>query len=286
MDEGLEILLTNDDGIDATGLAVLRDELDAIADVTTIAPANDQSKVGRQTSSEVVIEERNGAVAIHGTPADCVIAGLTELCPEPDLVVSGCNRGANLGGYVLGRSGTVSAAVEAAFLGVPAIATSLYVPVDDRAFEDVEVYPEDYREAARATRYLVERALPAGVFEHADYLNVNAPMPAPEGIGEPDGPSPDDLRSGTATERPAPMRVTQPSHHYEVAAERDGTQLRLRDRIWELMAAGELEEPVDTDRGAVLNGEVSVSPLTAPHATETHDSLDELVAEYAATATE
>ena len=280
MDEGLQILLTNDDGIDAPGLAALRDELAAIADVTVIAPADDQSKVGRQTSSEVVIEERNGAVALHGTPADCVIAGLTELCPDPDLVVAGCNRGANLGGYVLGRSGTVSAAVEAAFLGVPAIATSLYVPVDDRAFHEVEVHREDYREAGRATRYLVEHALPAGVFEHVDYLNVNAPMPAPAALGEPGGPTPADLRSGTATTSPAPLRVTRPSHHYEVAATRSGDQVRLEDRIWELMAAGELEEPPETDRGAVLDGVVSVSPLTAPHATERHGALDDLVLAY------
>jgi len=274
MDEQPEILLTNDDGIDAPGLAALDAGLSTVADVTVVAPATDQSKVGRQTSTDVVIEKRNGGIALTGTPADCVIAGLQEFCPDPDLVVAGCNRGANLGGYVLGRSGTVSAAVEAAFHGVPSIASSLYVPVDDVAFEDAEVEERDFREAVRATRFLVEHALDAGVFEHADYLNVNAPVPdghlaATESV-DPEQPA----------AAPAPMRITSPSHRYEMDAIRDGDQLRLQDRIWELMAEGTLEESPGTDRHAVLDGAVSVSPLTAPHTTEHHEGLDGLAAAY------
>ncbi|WP_248516527.1 5'/3'-nucleotidase SurE [Salinarchaeum laminariae] len=274
MDEQPEILLTNDDGIDAPGLAALDAGLSTVADVTVVAPATDQSKVGRQTSTDVVIEKRNGGIALTGTPADCVIAGLQEFCPDPDLVVAGCNRGANLGGYVLGRSGTVSAAVEAAFHGVPSIASSLYVPVDDVAFEDAEVEERDFREAVRATCFLVEHALDAGVFDHADYLNVNAPVPnghlaATESV--------DVQQPATA---PAPMRITSPSHRYEMDAIRDGDQLRLHDRIWELMAEGDLEESPGTDRHAVLDGAVSVSPLTAPHTTEHHEALDGLAAAY------
>jgi len=267
MDARPEILLTNDDGIDAPGLAALESGLGDVADVTVVAPADDQSTVGRQTSTEVVVQRRNGGVALSGTPADCVIAGLQEFCTDPDLVVAGCNRGANLGGYVLGRSGTVSAAVEAAFHGVPAIAASLYIPVDDEAFEDAAVERRHYREAVRATTYLVEHALPAGVFESADYLNVNAPVPA------------GDL-AGADNDEPAEMRITRPSHRYEMSASRDGDVVRLDDRIWELMADGTLEEPDGTDRGAILDGAVSVSPLTAPHTTEHHDALDALASTY------
>ncbi|GAB3679759.1 5'/3'-nucleotidase SurE [Salinarchaeum chitinilyticum] len=283
MDEPPEILLTNDDGIDAPGLAALEAGLSAVADVTVVAPATDQSKVGRQTSTDVVIERHNGGVALTGTPADCVIAGLQEFCTDPDLVVSGCNRGANLGGYVLGRSGTVSAAVEAAFHGVPAIASSLYVPVDDAAFEDAEVEERDFREAVRATRFLVEHALDAGVFEHADYLNVNAPVPdgrlAATASGDAEGET--GAGDGTAVSgAPAQMRVTSPSHRYEMDAVREGDRVRLEDRIWELMAEGDLEELPGTDRHAILDGAVSVSPLTAPHTTEHHDALDGLAEAY------
>jgi len=285
--EPLEILLTNDDGIDAPGIAALHDALAAVADVTVVAPADDQSKVGRQTSSEdVLVEEHERGLALHGTPADCVIAGTQALDGTPDLVVAGCNRGANLGGYVLGRSGTVSAAVEAAFLGLPAIAASLYVPVDDRSFEDAEVVREDFREAVRATRYLAEYAIRAGVFEEADYLNVNAPFPAEDGVPDGQDADPDEARRrpdrgpGRAAGDPAPMRITRPSHRYEMDAVRDGDQVRLHDRIWELMASGDLDEPEGTDRHAVLDGAVSVSPLTAPHATHRHAALDDVVAAY------
>jgi len=78
---------------------------------------------------------------------------------------------------VLGRSGTVSAAVEATFFDVPAVAVSMYIPVrEDFAFSDVETDPESYAEAQRATSYLADNALHSGVFERCDYLNVNAPV--------------------------------------------------------------------------------------------------------------
>jgi 5'-nucleotidase len=180
-------------------------------------------------------------------------------------VVSGCNEGANLGAYVLGRSGTVSAAVEAAFFGLPAIAVSLYVPVgpeDD--FANVHTERADYTEAVRATRYLIEEAMGDGVFDEADYLNVNAPLPA---------------------EEPAPMTITRPSHVYAMDAVREGQRIRLHDRIWDRMVTGDIDDPPGTDRRAVVGGEVSVSPLTAPHTTEHHEGLDALAAAYPDAAT-
>jgi 5'-nucleotidase len=282
MDEPPEVLLTNDDGIDAAGIRALDAGLSEVADVTVVAPAVDQSAVGRQTSGDVVIERRNGNVALTGTPVDCVIAGLQEFTTSPDLVVAGINRGANLGGYVLGRSGTVSAAVEAAFHGVPAIASSLYVPVDEVSFKDAAVEEHHYDEAVRATRFLVERALPAGVFEQADYLNVNAPLP--EGTSVVAGEGTPETASATASDADeptrAPMRITTPSHRYEMNAIRDGDQVRLEDGIWTKMAEGTLEELPGTDRHAVLDGAVSVSPLTAPHTTEHHEALDGLAESY------
>jgi 5'-nucleotidase len=267
----MDVLLTNDDGIDATGIRALERALEPVADVTVVAPAEDQSAIGRKMSSEVSVEERNGRYAVHGTPVDCVVAGTQALDLEPDLVVAGCNRGANLGGYTLGRSGTVSAAVEAAFFEIPAMAVSLYFPGTDETYRDFDPDVPAYAEAARATRFLVDHAPEAGVFEHADYLNVNAPLPPAEREPEAD---PADLPDH------APMVVTRPSHVYRVDAERDGDEVTIHDRIWELMAEGTIPDPEGTDRRAVVEGEVSVTPLAAPHTTEHHEALDGLVAAY------
>jgi len=259
MDEP-SILLTNDDGIESPGLRAVYEALGEVGEVTVVAPADDQSAVGRSLSHEVTVHEHDLGYSVEGTPADCVVAGLESLVPETDLVVAGCNRGANLGAYVLGRSGTVSAAVEATFFDVPAIAVSMYVPVDeDTAYTDTDVDRERYSEAARATRFLAGRANDAGVFDHADYLNVNAPV---------------------AEWGPCEMVVTHPSEVYLMTADREGGDVVLRDRIWERMKTGDIPDPEGTDRRAVVDGKVSVSPLTAPHTTHQHDALDELAADY------
>ncbi|AFZ71489.1 5'/3'-nucleotidase SurE [Natronobacterium gregoryi] len=261
MSDSLEILLTNDDGIDSTGIRALYDALSERADVTVVAPANDQSACGRSISHEVDVYEHELGYALDGTPADCVVAGLSALTPEtvPDLVVAGCNEGANLGEYVLGRSGTISAAVEAAFFDVPAIATSMYVPVGDISFQDVTLEADDFAEATRVTTFLAEHALEAGVFEHAAYLNVNVPI---------------------ADGEPAPIEITRPSKRYEMDAERDGDRIRLKDRVWESMDPEAIPDPEGTDRRAVTEGRSSVSPLTAPHSTNHHELLAELVTQY------
>jgi 5'-nucleotidase len=255
----MDILLTNDDGIDSPGLRALYEALSEVGEVLVVAPAADKSAIGRALSHEVDVTQQEVGYAIEGTPADCVIAGLEAIGPYPDLIVAGCNRGANIGAYVLGRSGTVSAAVEGAFFGVPSIAVSLCIPgsVD---FGNTHPDIEEYGEAAKATAYLARRALGEGVFEEADYLNVNAP---------------------TVGESPASMTVTRPSHTYDMTAVRnaDGT-ITLTDRIWEHMRADDLDEPEGTDRHAVMAGRISVSPLTAPHTTEHHPKLDELAAAF------
>lgn len=254
------ILLTNDDGIESVGFRALYDALQDVGDVTAVAPIADQSAVGRSISHEVVVHEYDLGYAIEGTPSDCVVGGVKSLVPDVDLVVAGCNEGANLGTYVLGRSGTVSAAVEATFFDVPAMAVSMYIPVrEDTAFSEVETDPDSYATAKRATRYLAANALEAGVFDACDYLNVNAPV---------------------AEWGPASMAVTEPSTLYDMEAEQNGDVLSLHDRIWERMADEAIPDPEGTDRRAVVDGKVSVSPLTAPHTCERHESLNSLVGRY------
>ncbi|WP_276301396.1 5'/3'-nucleotidase SurE [Halorussus lipolyticus] len=251
-----EILLTNDDGIDSPGIRALYDALSEVGNVTTVAPADDQSAVGRAMTYEFSVHEHELGYAVEGTPTDCVVAGLAELGPYPDIVVSGCNEGANIGAHILGRSGTVSAAVEAAFFGVPAISASLHIPQSEWPRE---TSIEEYDEVAEAVRYLVEHTPDAGVFEDAEYLNVNAPLPS---------------------EGHTPMVVTRPSHVYDMDATEENGRVTLHDHTWGQMEGENLPDPEGTDRRAVYEGKISVSPLTAPHTTEHHEALDGLAERF------
>lgn len=255
-----EILLTNDDGIESPGIEALRDALLDAGNVTVAAPASDQSAVGRAMSFQATVDDHPWGYEIEGTPSDCVVAGLGALVPDADIVVSGCNKGANLGMYTLGRSGTVSAAVEAAYFDVPAVASSLYVQPGDTDFDEVANDVADYRTAARATAHIVQASLANGIFEPADYLNVNAPRP-PDANGE--------------------MTITEPSRAYDMTATRDGHTVRLTDNMWQRMAKGKVpDEHPATDRQAVVEGAVSVSPLTAPHTTQPSPELEAVADAY------
>lgn len=147
------IVLTNDDGIYATGLrAVYRALLSAGHEVQVIAPLGEQSAVGHSITVlnplriKHVKEKDFSGIAVSGTPTDCVKLGLTRLVKrQPDLVISGMNAGANVGPDIL-YSGTVAAATEAAAMSVPALAIShnswQHVDVDDYATYAVSLIPE------------------------------------------------------------------------------------------------------------------------------------------------
>jgi 5'-nucleotidase len=128
----MRFLLTNDDGIYARGLSALHEQLSKDADCIVVAPEVEQSAVGHAITIFKPLMVRNArkngsffGYAVTGTPADCVKIGVRELAGGPvDLVVSGINRGANVGINVI-YSGTVSAATEANILGVPSMAISL-----------------------------------------------------------------------------------------------------------------------------------------------------------------
>jgi 5'-nucleotidase len=125
----MNILVTNDDGIYAKGLAAIFQELCSLGKVTVVAPESEQSAVGHAISLNQPLRVRQVSLdgnilgwAVSGTPADCVKIAIAELLPTlPDLVVSGINLGPNVGINVL-YSGTVSAATEASILGLGAVA--------------------------------------------------------------------------------------------------------------------------------------------------------------------
>ncbi len=157
-----EILITNDDGIDAPGLDALAVALSDVGHVTVVAPDRERSAVSHGiTLIEPVmyhqIAERR--FAVQGTPADCVITALMRIMPRPpSLVVSGVNRGLNIGHDIL-YSGTVAAATEAVMQGIPAIAVSAHF---------------DYKSAAEVSAQLASRVLAEGLPPDV-LLNVNHP---------------------------------------------------------------------------------------------------------------
>jgi len=257
------VLLTNDDGVDAVGIRALYQVLAQTCDVTVVAPATDQSSVGRQLSWDLQVSQHEWGYEVDGTPADCVVAGVELLCPDVDAVVAGCNKGANLGAYVLGRSGTVSAAVEAAFFEVPAMAVSMYVPGGgETPWQEQAVDPAVFVEATNAARYLLEAPL-GDLVTPGGYLNVNAPIATQPG-------------------RPtASLEVTEPSTWYAMTARAgDEGAIRLHDAVWEQMRTGEIPDDRGTARRAVMQGRVSVSPLTAPHTPTASDRLAPIVDGY------
>jgi len=176
-DSGPLILLTNDDGIHAEGLRYLREAVSKLGRVFIVAPESEQSAVGHAITlyEPIRVREvtRNGSFygyGVHGTPADAVKLALYALLPRiPELVISGINDGANVGINVL-YSGTVSAAREAAILGVPAIAVSL-AQKKDPPFELAVPH------VATLARVVLKDGLPPGVA-----LSVNIPAVPAEAI--------------------------------------------------------------------------------------------------------
>ncbi len=160
------ILLSNDDGVNAHGLNVLRKELLSIADVWVVAPDRQRSAASHSLTLHrplKVTEVEEKVFAVDGTPTDAVILGINKLMPvRPDIVVSGINEGPNLGDDIT-YSGTVSAAMEGTILGVPSVATSL-------AISGFRNYRAAAKAALKIVEWVYENGLPEGVL-----LNVNFP---------------------------------------------------------------------------------------------------------------
>jgi 5'-nucleotidase len=173
----MRLLLTNDDGIHAPGLKALVRELKNDFELHVVAPESEMSAVGHGVSLasplRVQAIQKEGALfgySISGTPADCVKIAVQELLKQPpDLILSGINPGANVGVNVL-YSGTVSAATEGAFLGIPSVALSLNAR-----------HNPDFTFAARFSRKIIDYINKQGL-QAGTALNVNIPALAPEQI--------------------------------------------------------------------------------------------------------
>lgn len=178
----MRILITNDDGVNSSGIVAAKNAVKGLGSVSVVAPAMQQSGIGhaltlfepiRVTSSKLL--DGSEAYAVSGTPTDAVILGMYEIMDEkPDLVISGINIGENLGMAELTTSGTIGAAMEAASNGVPALSISLQVTRDDIKFHDGHV-DIDLDFAQKITREISERIIKKGLPDGVDFLNVNIP---------------------------------------------------------------------------------------------------------------
>jgi 5'-nucleotidase len=166
----MNILVTNDDGILAPGLALLADVCRKVANVTVISPDREQSGTSHSLTLHRPLRPArrpDGAWQVDGTPTDCVMLAIQALMPErPDFVFSGVNHGPNMGEDVL-YSGTVAAAMEAVMLGVPGIGISF-----------AGTRPETLGTYTDLLTHLVQRITSAPNFPPETFLNVNLPLVA------------------------------------------------------------------------------------------------------------
>ena len=241
----MKILVSNDDGYLATGIIALTEALSGVADVVVVAPDRNRSAASNSLTLESplrVKEVGENRYAVNGTPSDCVHLALTGLLDEePDLVVSGINHGANLGDDVI-YSGTVAAAMEGRFLGLPTIAISL---VGSR----LEHFGTAARVAAEMVRKLDRSMLASDVI-----LNVNVPN------------RPYDSLAGIRSTRLGFRHKSEPV-------------VRTKDphgrEIWWVGPAGRGQDAGEgTDFHAIEQGAVAVTPLKTD--LTRHEDLDKL----------
>ncbi|MBA3987746.1 MAG: 5'/3'-nucleotidase SurE [Idiomarina sp.] len=229
----MKILLSNDDGVRAPGIAVLYKALAEIAEVRVIAPERNCSGASNSlTLHEPLRVEQleNGFFSVNGTPTDCVHLGTNSPIAElPDLVVSGINDAPNMGDDVL-YSGTVAAATEGRFMGLPAIAVSMGAAGH-----------EYYETAAKVVAELILR-LQQKPLSPDFVLNVNVPYCSYAGL------------KGT--------RITRLGRRHRAEGMVRATDPRGRELFWYGPVGAHQDDGSDTDFAAIRDGYVSITPLS------------------------
>ena len=238
----MRILLTNDDGIYAPGLAALRGELRTLGEVDLIAPATEQSGVGHSITflqplvcKQVFQGDELHGIAVEGSPADCVKLGVSQLVKSPvDAVVSGINGGLNAGINVL-YSGTVAAAIEGAFFRLNSFAVSLEYDIH-----------ADFASAAKIATPLIRQIL--GLKDAAPQLyNINIPTAAVELF----------CCGGTPEVHIVPMGVERYGEHFIRREDPKG-----RSYYWATNDPPPRPTDHPTDLNMLADGHVTVTPLS------------------------
>jgi 5'-nucleotidase len=224
------ILVTNDDGVHSPGIRALADALAPLGEVTIVAPIQEASAIGHALTLRrpLRIETIGPAVfAIDGTPTDCVNIAITHVIKaKPDLIVSGINKGWNLGDDVT-YSGTVAGALEGALLMIPSIAVSA-----ERVRDDAE-YGPSAQAAAQIAEAVLERGMPKFTL-----LNINVPSGRNKGFR---------------------VTVQAKRNHVTVVSER--MDPRHRPYYWIEEGSNEWEPHDRSDYQAVRDGYISITPL-------------------------
>ncbi len=234
----MRVLLTNDDGIFADGLQELSKAIQKIAAVYVVAPDRERSAVGHAITMHHPLRAERvklfhnpnlPAWAVNGTPSDCVKLAIEAILPDrPDMVISGINRGANLGTDVL-YSGTVSAAIEAILSGIPSIAVSL-TEVDDPDYRTAAEF------AAKLIRQVADKGLPSDTL-----LNVNVPCLTRNQL------------EGVEITR---LGMTRYNNEFEQRVDPRG-----RSYYWMVGEVIELDEGSGSDLSAVRQKKISITPI-------------------------
>ena len=229
----MKLLLSNDDGYQSPGLASLAETLSCLGTVTVVAPDRNRSGASHSLTLDVPVHARTderGFIYVDGTPTDCVHLAITGLLTqEPDMVISGINAGANMGDDVL-YSGTVAAATEGRFLGLPSMAVSLVLNGQ-----------EHYQSAAEVALRLIQ-AMPHMQVPANTILNVNVPDLAFT-----------ELRG---------IRATRLGYRHKSEPVIKSKDPRGETIYWVGPPGAEQDAGDETDFHAVRNGYVSVTPLS------------------------
>ncbi len=178
----MKALISNDDGINASGIFAAKKAVENLCDTVIVAPKTQQSGIGHALTlyeplrvSERILKDGSLGYEVNGTPTDSVVVGLFQILEEkPDLMISGINTGFNLGQSELTTSGTVGAAIESATYGIPTIAISQEVTREDVKFESEEI-DVDFNFAGKMLNKLAKIVLKKGLPDGIDLLNVNVP---------------------------------------------------------------------------------------------------------------
>lgn len=251
----MKIIITNDDGYRADGINSLADEIEKLSDIVIVAPKSNQSAVSHSftiRNKPIAVEKKRYSsrevFVVDGTPADCVSLAVLELVGKGniDMVVSGINSGRNLG-YDIYRSGTVAAAREGAFYGIPSAAFSVYTQKGRKTdYEPYAGFASDF------CYWLLDRYPAAPELFQNSYININFPLEL-------------DRKK---------VRVTRPcsfpySSHYR-RVRRRGRDIYYFE-IWDC-----IPEPL-TDADAVSKGFISISVLGLLDNSDKRKELEELI---------
>ncbi len=228
----MRILLSNDDGYFAPGLAALADALATIAEIVVVAPERDRSGASNSLTLDrplTLRQSSNGFYYVNGTPTDCVHLAVTGMLEGlPDMVISGINHGANMGDDTV-YSGTVAAATEGYLLGVPSIAVSL-------ASHEATDFSYAAQVAVDLVRRIMQQPLPVPTL-----LNVNVPAVANGQIGN--------------------YEITRLGKRHKAEPVIKSTNPRGQAIYWVGPAGKAQDAGEGTDFHAVANGRVSITPL-------------------------